>query len=157
MPGRLLFLDGLGCNPEGFKPRFLRWLGYDVFAPLLNDRDFDDSLRIAEAALREFAPDVIVGYSRGGGLALRLTDQVIPRLLIAPSLKYVPDRQGFAGRLIILHSATDDSLPLESVREHLLRADLRTAELRVVGEDHTMIDEPALASLIVALVELTGE
>ena len=152
----VLFLDGIGCNPSGFKPRFLRELGYQVTVPELPDLDFPAAVALADRACAESAPDVIVGYSRGAGVALMLRDRTTPRVLIAPSLRWVADDRGFDGRLVILHSATDDGLPLDGVRAHLTRCGLLTAELHVVGDDHTMIDPAALAALTTALCELTS-
>jgi hypothetical protein len=148
---RVLFLDGLGCNPDGFKVRYLRGLGYDVVAPMLPDRDFPGSVAIAEAACQEAVPDAIVGYSRGAGVAVALADDRIPRVLIAGALHWVPDDRRFPGRVIALHSAQDDGLPLEGVREQLQRCGIGVEVLRIVGDDHTMIDEPALAALADAL------
>lgn len=150
----ILYLDGLGCNPDGFKPRFITGLGYRVTVPLLPDLDFPAAVAEADRAIAEIKPTVVIGYSRGGGVALMTKERVTPRLLIAPSLRWVEDGRGFDGRLVILHSSTDDGLPLESVQSHLARCALFTAELRIVGEDHTMIDAPALAALELALREL---
>ncbi|NBO93367.1 MAG: alpha/beta hydrolase [Planctomycetia bacterium] len=149
----VLFLDGIGCNPDGFKPRFLQGLGYRVTAPLLPDRDFAAAVAISDEAVARSTPDIIVGYSRGAGVALMLADRRIPRLLIAPSLRWVSDGRGFDGPIIIVHSSTDDGLPVADVRGHLQRCKLN-AELRIVGADHTMIDTDALNAITVALDEL---
>lgn len=154
---RVVFLDGLGCNPTGFKPRFIAGLGYHLTAPLLPDLDFSAAVAEADRVIDEVKPAVIVGYSRGAGVAMMVRDRTTPRLLIAPSLRWVADGRGFEGRLVILHSATDDGLPLEDVQAHLSRCGLVMADWRVVGEDHTMIDSPALAALADALSELTQE
>lgn len=154
-PKRVLFLDGLGFNPSGFKPRFMSQLGYDVTAPMLSDQDFEAAVQDAERAMAACVPDVIVGYSRGGGIALRLADRQTPRILIAPALRYAADGCGCAGPVVILHSETDDSLPLDEVRGHMVRCGLPNTALRIVGDDHTMIDEPALAALTAALIEMT--
>jgi hypothetical protein len=151
---RVLFLDGIGCNPGGYKPRFIAGLGYRVTAPQLPDLDFPAAVAIADQALAESPPDVIVGYSRGAGVAMMLRDRHIPRLLIAPALHWTSDGCGFEGRLVVLHSATDDSLALDGVRSELTRCGLSAAFLRVVGEDHTMIDRAALSALTAALSEL---
>jgi hypothetical protein len=58
--------------------------------------------------------------------------------------------------VVVLHSATDDGLPLAGVQDELARCGL-VADLRVVGSDHTMIDPAALSALMAALSELTGE
>ncbi len=152
---RVLYLDGLGCNPEGFKPRYIRSLGYDVLAPMLPDLDFPASECVAAQALQTYRPDVIVGYSRGGSVALALMDDRVPRLLIAPALHWVAEGRLFSGRLVVLHSAYDDGLPLEAVREQVARCGMPAVAVRVVGNDHTMIDPDALAAMAVALVELT--
>jgi len=150
-----LFLDGIGCNPDGYKPRFIAGLGYRVTAPQIPDLDFPAAVAVADQTVVESPPDVIVGYSRGAGVAMMLRDRHTPRLLIAPALHWTSDGCGFEGRLVVLHSATDDGLPLESVRGELARCGLSVADLRVVGEDHTMIDQPALSALTVALTELS--
>jgi hypothetical protein len=152
----VLFLDGIGCNPDGFKPRFIAGLGYRVTAPLLPDLDFTAAVAIADQAVAESAPGVIIGYSRGAGVALMLKDLHTPRILIAPALHWVTDGRGFGGRLVILQSATDDSLPLEGLQTQLTRCRLSPSELRIVGDDHTMIDEAVLSALTGALAALTG-
>jgi hypothetical protein len=150
----VLFLDGIGCNPAGFKPRFLADLGYRMTAPELPDLDFSQALAIADSACLASTPDVIVGYSRGAALALMMADRVTPRVLIAPALTLIEDDVRFTGRLVILHSATDDSLPLFELRERLMFGEFPTAELRIVGTDHSMIDPASLSALEVALIEL---
>ena len=152
---RVLFLDGMGCNPEGFKPRYIASLGYSVLAPQLPDLDFPASIEVANRAVETFSPHVVVGYSRGAGVAMMLEDRRTPRLLIAPSLHWVADNRGFDGRLVILHSATDDGIPLEEVREQLVRCRMANADLSVLGIDHTMIDDAALAALTAGLAELS--
>jgi hypothetical protein len=127
-----------------------------VTTPNLPDLDFPTAVAIADLACAESSPDVIVGYSRGAGVALMLRDIHTPRVLIAPALRWVADDRGVNGRLVILHSATDDSLPLDELRAHLTRCKLSNAELHVVGDDHTMIDPAALSALTAALIELAG-
>ena len=155
-PKSVLFLDGLGCNPAGYKPRFIAGLGYRVVAPQLPDLDFAAAVEVADRAVAESSPDVIVGYSRGAGVAMMMNDRRTPRFLIAPSLHWIPDGRGFEGRLIVVHSALGDS-PLDGIREHLARCGFLGAELRIAGDDHSMIDPDALAAMTAALNELTAE
>ncbi len=156
-PKRVLFLDGLGCNPSGFKPTYLRGLGYEVAAPMLSDRDFPAAVRAGDDAMQSFGPDVVVGYSRGASVAMMLADRSAPRLLIAPALHWVAEGRPFRGRLVVLHSGTDDGLPLAGVVEQMARCGLPAGALRVVGDDHTMIDRAALSALEAALAELIAE
>ena len=49
----VLFLDGIGCNPTGFKPRFITGLGYCVTTPMLPDLDFPAAVAAADRAAQE--------------------------------------------------------------------------------------------------------
>lgn len=150
----VLFLDGLGCNPNGYKPRYIAGLGYRVVTPQLPELDLPAAVEVADEAVAESSPDAIVGYSFGAGVAMMLRDRRTPRLLIAPSLRWISDNRGFEGRIIVIHSALGDS-PLDGVRGHLIRCGLTGADLRTAGEDHSMIDPEALAAMTEALRELT--
>ncbi len=44
---KILFLDGLGSNPTGRKPGFLREHGFEVTYPILPEWDFDDAVQTA--------------------------------------------------------------------------------------------------------------
>lgn len=52
---RVLFLDGIGSNPDGFKPRFIGECGFHVTTQHLHDLDFIASVTMAEHALGETA------------------------------------------------------------------------------------------------------
>ena len=69
---KVLFLHGLDSRPGGRKPLFLTGCGLQVVNPLLPRDDFPESVRIAGARLAEDAPDVVVGSSRGGAVAMAL-------------------------------------------------------------------------------------
>ena len=92
---RVLFLDGIGCNPGGYKPQFIAGLGYQVTAPQLPDLDFSAAVAVADKAVAESSPDVIVGYSRGAAVAIMLQDRRTPRLLVAPALHWAAEDCGF--------------------------------------------------------------
>jgi len=153
---KILFLDGLGSNPSGFKPAFLRSQGFEVVYPVLSDRDFQEAVRVARQALVENTPAVVVGYSRGGAAALALDTGETPLVLIAPSwrLREVRPRPGL--RAVILHSAGDDLVPLDDSRELLQACGLPASALIVIGEDHSMIDEAALQALVDAIRAVAG-
>ena len=52
--------------------------GHEIIAPLFDDDDFDLAVRTTQAASEQHQPDVIVGSSRGGAVALHSTiDDVI--------------------------------------------------------------------------------
>jgi len=67
---KILFLHGLESKPGGTKPTFLERNGYEVIQPLLDKNDFQGSVNTAKRYYDETKPDVIVGSSRGGAIAM---------------------------------------------------------------------------------------
>lgn len=155
-PHRVLFLDGMGCNPEGFKPTFIRGLGYEVTAPMLPDLDFPGSVTVAEQAFQTTRPQIVVGYSRGAAVALSIADQSVPRLLIAPALHWIDRPLSHLEAIIVLHSETDDGLPLELIRNDMQRLGIPFSALSIVGEDHSMFDPAALDAIKTSLATLSA-
>ena len=68
----VLFLHGWNSKPGGVKPSFLAAHGHTVINPRLPDEDFDESVRIAQAEVDQNRPDVVVGSSRGGAVAMNI-------------------------------------------------------------------------------------
>lgn len=156
MTTKVLYLHGYGARPGGFKPTFLRESGFEVVNPGLPDDDFDESLQIARESLAQSVPDVVVGSSRGGAVALELDLQEIPCVLIAPAWKRFRSSPRVGRRMIILHSEHDETIPLEDSRELVRKAGLPDDALVVIGENHYMADEGALAALVEAIEKVAG-
>ncbi|NBV45868.1 MAG: hypothetical protein EBR86_09575, partial [Planctomycetia bacterium] len=53
-------------------PTHLRSHGHDVIEPALDHDDFERAMATAQAAFDDHRPDVVVGSSRGGALAMNL-------------------------------------------------------------------------------------
>lgn len=70
---KILFLNGWHSVIGGIKPTFFKNAGHDVINPKLDDDDFDAEVATAQAAFDEHQPDVIVGSSRGGAIAMNIT------------------------------------------------------------------------------------
>ena len=144
---KILFLHGLESAPGGKKPKFLESLGHDVLNPALLKGDFEASVQIAQNLYDKEKPDVVVGSSRGGAVAMALEGVDVRTVLIAPAYrKYEvePTHATRSGEKVILHSICDDII---SVKDS---ADLVTEhgyQLHVCGADHRMSDEDALNML----------
>jgi len=139
---RVLFLHGLEGSPTGHKAQRLRAMpGVEVLAPALPTegvRAFREAhgptvpvpaevtapaLEVARKALQDGQPQVVVGSSFGGGVALWLAVKghwTGPLLLLAPAgarlfgLAHLPPRPG---RVLVLHGRGDDVVPMgDSVR-----------------------------------------
>ena len=78
-----------------------------------------------------------------------------PLVLIAPAWKKWGTATTVKTAVIILHSAHDEVVPIESSRELLARSGLPEDHLLVVGENHRMVDETAFGALLEA-VERVG-
>ncbi len=111
--------------------------------------------RIAQQAFDRGQPDVVVGSSRGGGVALNVEIGNTPLVLIAPSWKKWASEVVLGAKAVILHSKRDDVLPIESSRELIARSGLPKDHLIVAGENHKMVDAEALEALMAA-VERVG-
>lgn len=148
---KVLFLHGYGSDPNGIRPTFLEERGYDVSHPAMSDDDFEQSLRTAKEAFAEFRPDVVVGSSRGGAVAMNLGQGETPLVLIAPAWRNWGEAATVGPRTIVLHSAADDVVPIAGSRELVRLSGLPADHLVVVGENHRMVDEAAFQGLIDAI------
>jgi len=148
---KLLFLHGFGSDPNGIRPTFLRQSGYDVIHPALPDHDFAESVRIAQDAFNRGHPDVVVGSSRGGAVAMNLDTGNVPLVLIAPAWKNWGTARKAKPGTTILHSARDEVVPIEGSRELLRLSGLSEDDLVVVGENHRMVDPAAFEALLEAI------
>jgi predicted esterase YcpF (UPF0227 family) len=68
----ILFLHGWNSVPGGVKPTYLKAHGHTVINPKLPDEDFEEAVWIAQAEFDKHHPDVVVGSSRGGAVAMNV-------------------------------------------------------------------------------------
>lgn len=150
---KVLFLHGLESKPGGTKATFLKKEGYDVLNPALPRNDFEISVKVAQDAIDTENPDLVVGSSRGGAVAMSVSTRGAPLVLIAPAWqRYMSVRQlsEFKVRLdsqktIILHSDNDDVvLPEDSNQLESMYGIKKIS----VGENHRMSDDEALEALL---------
>ncbi|QDV33195.1 alpha/beta hydrolase family protein [Tautonia plasticadhaerens] len=146
---RVLYLHGLHSRPGGVKPTFLRSIGVEVINPHLPDEDFPESVRRAREAFEAESPDVVVGSSRGGAVALAVPTGEVPVVLIAPAWRRWGDQDDVRAtdRTVLLHSERDEVIAIEDSRELVRRSGLPAESLVVVGVDHNMTDPEALDAL----------
>jgi len=148
---KILFLHGYGSDPNGIRPSFLKASGHEVTHPVLPDDDFEESVRVAQEAFDHCRPDVVVGSSRGGAVAMNMGLAGVPVLLIAPAWKKWGSATAVPASTIILHSERDEVVPIEDSRELVRRNGLTEDRLVVVGENHRMVDDAAFGALLEAI------
>ena len=110
-PMKILFLHGWQSTPGGMKPTYLKDHGHEVLNPALPDDDFDAAVRIAQAEFDQHRPDVVVGSSRGGAVAMNIDAGSTPLVLICPAWKKWGTARTVKPGTIILHSKADDVVP----------------------------------------------
>ena len=62
---KILFLHGWRSVPGGVKPTYLKDHGHEVINAALDDDDFAEAVRTAQAEFDRHRPQVVVGSSRG--------------------------------------------------------------------------------------------
>ena len=149
---KIVFLHGLESSPNSTKATYLRSMGHDVVAPHLPRDLFEQSVAEARRAIAAHKPDVVIGSSRGGAVAM-VARPSVPLVLVAPAWsKYAPWAT-VSGDATILHSDKDDVVPIED-SEALSRT--FGARLVQVGDCHRMSDPKALAAILDACREVVA-
>ena len=148
---KILYLHGWKSTCGGAKPSSLAALGHEVIEPELPEDDYDEALRIAQAELERIKPDVVVGSSRGGSLAINLEAGDVPLVLLCPAWK----RWGRVSKVKpgtqILHSREDEVIPFDDTLELLRNSGLDESALTVTGENHRLFDPASLAEMAAAV------
>jgi alpha-beta hydrolase superfamily lysophospholipase len=150
----ILFLHGWQSTPGGVKPTYLKDHGHEVLNPALPDDDFDAAVRIAQAEYDRHHPDVIVGSSRGGAVALNLQAESTPLVLLCPAWKR---GQTAKPGTVILHSKADDVVPFSHSEELVRISGLPSESLIEVGTEHRLADPESLKAMLDACEGLAGQ
>jgi hypothetical protein len=154
---RILFCHGLEGSPTGRKATALRDAGHDVVAPHLPKDDFEAAVLLAREALAGSRPDVVVGSSRGGAVAMRVAaSSPAPLVLLAPAWRRYGVEPAVRRDTRVLHGIKDDVVPLADSIELEGRNGLPQENLVPVNDDHRLDSPLALASLLDAVARAAG-
>lgn len=147
---KILFLHGWTSTPGGLKPTFLREHGHEVLNPALPDHDFDEAVRIAQAEFDRHQPDVVVGSSRGGAIAMNIDSGDTPLVLLCPAWKTWGTVTNVKQNTTILHSRADDTVPFEDSEKLVTNSGLPESVLIDIGFDHRLADPAPLEMMLEA-------
>ena len=145
---RILFLHGWQSVPGGVKPTHLKLAGHAVINPKLDDDDFDAAVRVAQWHYDEHQPDVVVGSSRGGAVAMNIESSATPLVLLCPAWKKWGDVKHLKANGVILHSRADDVIPFADSEELIRCSGLSWDALVEVGSDHRLADPEPLREML---------
>ena len=147
---KILFLHGWHSVPGGVKPAYLADAGHSVLNPHLDDDDFDLAVRTAQGVLDRHRPDVVVGSSRGGAVALNIEAGQTPIVLLCPAWKRWGTVDRAPAGTVILHSRGDDVIPFAESEELVRVSGLPPESLIEVGTDHRLAEPAPLAAMVAA-------
>lgn len=147
----ILFLHGWQSTPGGVKPTYLKDHGHEVLNPALPDDDFEEAVRIAQAEFEQHRPDIIVGSSRGGAVAMNIEAGSTPLVLLCPAWKHWGTATTVKPGTIILHSRADETIPFSDSLELVQNSVLPLESLIEVGYEHRLSDPVSLAKMLEAV------
>ena len=145
---KLLYLHGWNSMVGGVKPTSMRSHGHEVIEPELDHEDFEVALRTAQAAFDQHQPEVVVGSSRGGAVAMNLDSGPARLVLICPAWKKWGTAKSVKPGAVILHSRADDVVPFADSVELISMSQLPDTALIEVGKDHRLADAEPLEALL---------
>ena len=141
----ILFLHGWQSVPGGVKPTCLKDHGQEVINPALPDDDMEQAVRIAQAEFDKHRPQVVVGSSRGGAVAMNINSGAANLVLLCPAWKKFGTVRTVKPGTVILHSRADNVVPFADSEE---LAKNSGAVLIEVGTDHRLADPEPLEAML---------
>ena len=148
MPKKILFLHGLESKPGGTKAQHLEAAGYEVLNPSLPKASFEESVQIAQEEIDLESPDVIVGSSRGGAVAMSVNPRGAKLVLLAPAWGHFDvDPARIPPGTTVLHCPSDNIVHYED-SEELAQYGINLVSC---GKDHRMNDADALENLLASI------
>ena len=143
----ILFLHGWNSVVGGVKPTHLKDHGHEVINPALPHEDMAEAVRIAQAEFDKHQPQVVVGSSRGGAVAMNINSGEAKLVLLCPAWRKYGTAMTVKPGTVILHSRADDVIPFADSEELARNSG---AALIEVGNDHRLADSDTLAAMLKA-------
>lgn len=147
---KILFLHGWHSVPGGVKPTYLAEHGHEVINPALDDDDFDAAVAAAQAEFDKHQPQVVVGSSRGGAVAMNIESGDARLVLLCPAWKRWGTATTVRPGTVILHSQSDDVIPCSDSEQLIRNSGLPAWTLIEIGSDHRLADPESLEVMLEA-------
>ncbi len=145
---KILFLHGWQSTPGGLKPTYLKDHGHAVLNPALAD---DAAVAIAQQEFDQGNPEVVVGSSRGGAVAMNINAGDTPLILFCPAWKRWGTATTVKPGTTILHSRHDETIPFADSEELVRNSGLPASALIEVGTDHRLANPEALEAMLATI------
>jgi hypothetical protein len=144
----ILFLHGWHSVPGGVKPTYLKDHGHIVINPALDDDNFAVALATAQTEFDKHQPQVVVGSSRGGAVAMNINSGDVKLVLLCPAWSNWGSARSVKPGTVILHSRADDVIPFANSEELVRNSGLPASALIEVGTDHRLADQEPLEAML---------
>jgi hypothetical protein len=133
----ILFFHGLESSPLSEKAKFLATTGHHIVTPWLPSDDWEEALKVAQECVDAYKPDIIVGSSRGGAVALNIKNEKKNSvlILIAPAWRKYGNAFKTSPKTTILHSKKDQIIPYTDSARLAAKSG---CNLHEVGSSHRM-------------------
>src|SRR6202008_5019805 len=107
-----------------------------------------EAIRIAQEEFDMHRPQVVVGSSRGGAVAMSIDSANTPLVLLCPAWRKHGTARTVKKNTTILHSRADDVVPFADSEELVRSSGLPASALIEVGSDHRLADPEPLAAML---------
>jgi len=147
--------DVSGFNNTRYLHRYLDRF-FDAETPAMDTGDFEGSVALQAEHTGTFAPDVLVGSSFGGAVALALLQRELyagPTVLLAPAHAHFGVEARLPGqrRVIIVHGLRDDVVSIDDSRRLAATGAPGYVDFVEVDDEHrlaTLLEGDTLATLV---------
>ncbi len=152
---KVQFIHGLESSPQGRKAQLFQ-RHFETCTKAMNTRDFWGCVERQAKAIEEFRPQILVGSSFGGAVAvalLRRNQWRGPTVLLAQAaLRYDPEARLPEGvPVILVHGLKDDVIDIEDSRKLARTGTPQMVQLIEVDDGHELrasVDNGRLVEII---------
>lgn len=139
---RVQFAHGLESSPQGNKARLFAQ-HFAATTPAMNTRDFESCVRVHAETLASWQPELLIGSSFGGAVAVALLERGLwrgPTLLLAQAARHynpaaqLPDDV----EVTLVHGRQDDVIPIAHSRALAGTGTPSKVRLIEVDDDHQL-------------------
>jgi len=157
---RVQFIHGLEGSPTGAKAQLLA-AHFTALTPAMDTHDFPACVELQARTLVSFCPDVLVGSSFGGAIAVALLqrgDWHGPTLLLAQAARHygLPVRLPEGVHVWLVHGQRDDLVDIEDSRALARTGTPEMVRLIEVDDDHSLSGTVASGRLVEIVRELAA-